>query len=118
MSSNPRKREEKNVTHFKLAFAMAMLCVATAAQAAEITTQDTPFGTSAISENQMSQLRGGAESVQVASQSGDCNSCNVASVSTVSGNAFQNAAGIITVIQNTGVNAVLQNSTVVNINIH
>jgi hypothetical protein len=118
MSSSPRKREEKNVTHFKLAFAAAMLCVATAAQAAESTGQDAPFGAAAISENQMSQLRGGTESVQVASQSGDCNSCNVASVSTVSGNAFQNAAGIITVIQNTGVNAVLQNSTVVNINIH
>ena len=106
------------MTHFKLAFAAAMLCVATAAQAAESASQDAPFGSPAISENQMSQLRGGTESVQVASQSGDCNSCNVASVSTVSGNAFQNAAGIITVIQNTGVNAVLQNSTVVNINIH
>ena len=118
MTLSPRKREEKNVTHFKGALAAAMLCVATAAQAAEGTAQDAPFGTSAISENQMSQLRGGTESVQVASQSGDCNSCSVSSVSTVSGNAFQNASGIITVIQNTGVNAVLQNSTVVNINIH
>ena len=106
------------MTQWKFAVAAAMLCVATAAQAAERTTQDAPFGTPAISENQMSQLRGGTEVTQRASQSGDCNSCNVNGTSTVNGNAFQNAAGIITVIQNTGINAVLQNSTVVNINIH
>jgi len=106
------------VTYWKLAAATAMLCVATAAQAAESSAPDTPFGTPAISENQMSQLRGGTEVIQQGSQGGDCNSCNINATSTVSGNAFQNAAGIITVIQNTGINAVLQNSTVVNINIH
>lgn len=108
------------MTHWNLAFAVAMLCVATAAQAAERTAQDNPFGKPAISEEQMSQLRGGAESVQVAAQSGNCgdNSCNVTAVSSVSGNAFQNAAGLITVIQNTGANVVLQSSTVVNVNIH
>ncbi|HEV2549897.1 MAG TPA: hypothetical protein VGU20_21480 [Stellaceae bacterium] len=106
------------MTHFKLAFAAAMLCVATAAQAAEGTAQDALFGSPAISENQMSQLRGGAEVIQNASQGADCNSCSISAASSVSGNAFQNASGIITVIQNTGINAVLQNSTVVNINIH
>lgn len=106
------------MTHWKWAVAAAMLCIASAAQAAEHTAQDAPFGTTAISENQMSQLRGGTEVTQRASQGGDCNSCSINATSTVSGNAFQNAAGIITVIQNTGINAVLQNSTVVNINIH
>jgi hypothetical protein len=65
----------------------------------------------------MSQLRGGAEVIQNGSQGGDCAGCSIIENSSVSGNAFQNAAGIITVIQNTGINAVLQNSTVVNINI-
>jgi hypothetical protein len=100
-----------------LIFAAAVFCLAgTTAQAAG--TIENPFGATAVSEQTMSQQRGGTEVSQSAVATGDCDKCTVNGTSTVSGSAFTHASGLFTVIQNTGANVILQNSTVVNINIH
>jgi hypothetical protein len=105
------------VKHVILAIASALFCLAAAqAEARSATSPDGAFG-AAISDQTMSQLRGGAESTQSATSVGDCGNCAVSGTSFVGGGAFNNAAGLITVIQNTGVNVVLQSSTVVNVNI-
>jgi hypothetical protein len=88
------------------------------ANAADKDAADAPFGKPAVSDQAMAQLRGGAEASQSAINSGVCVNCSVDGTAIINGNAFGNAAGLITVIQNTGVNAVLQNATVVNVNIH
>jgi hypothetical protein len=99
--------------------AAVMLClIAASAQAADPDAADTLFGKAAVSQQMMSEMRGGtALSYQSAELSGPCN-CGVGGTASVSGNAFEQAAGIITVIQNVGANMILQNSTVVTINIH
>ena len=100
-----------------LTVAAALSCfAAVAAQAAEPT--DGLFGKPGVSDQAMSQLRGGTESSQTAVNVGDCDHCQVNGVSSISGNAFSGASGLITVIQNTGANMILQNSTVVNVSIH
>ena len=100
--------------------AVAALCLATAAaQAAE--PADGLFGKSSGSDQAMAQLRGGAESSQTAIGASGCigvNACQVNGTADISGHAFSGASGLITVIQNTGANVILQNSTVVNVSIH
>jgi hypothetical protein len=104
----------------KSILAVAALCFATAAaQAAE--PAEGPFGKAGVSDQTMAQMRGGTEAQNNAIGVGGCNgllACQVNGVSEISGNAFSGAAGVITVIQNTGANVILQNATVVNVNIH
>jgi hypothetical protein len=89
------------------------------AEAAEKDANDAPFGTAAVSNQAMAQLRGGtAEASLNASNVGWCSNCSVEGTATINGHAFDSAAGLITVIQNTGINVVLQNATVVNVYIH
>jgi len=108
------------VRYFIVATAMAAIfgLAIVSAEAADKGAGDAPFGTAAISNEAMAQLRGGAEASQSAINSGLCVLCSVDGTATINGNAFGNASGLITVIQNTGINSVLQNATVVNVNIH
>ncbi len=107
-----------------IAAAAALFWFATAAQATENTNAAALFGGGSLSDETMAQLRGGdglssgLTSSQIGEDSG--NSCVVCYTGSngVNGNAFSNATGIITVIQNTGNNALLQNTTQVNVNIH
>ena len=46
-----------------------------------------------------------------------CMVCTANGMSTISGNAFQGASGVITVVQNTGNQVTLQTTTVVNVSI-
>lgn len=46
-----------------------------------------------------------------------CFLCTANGTSTISGNAFQGASGVVTVVQNTGNQVVLQTTTVVNVSI-
>lgn len=99
--------------------AAAMLCLfAVSSQAADTGTVDPLFGKVAVSEQKMSEMRGGTAVDQNAVDTGNSCNCTINATTSVSGNAFGQAAGIITVIQNTGANMVLQNSTVVNVSIH
>jgi hypothetical protein len=100
--------------------AAAMLClVAASSQAADTKTADSLFGKVAVSEQKMSEMRGGAAISENAINAGNsCDYCTINGTASVSGNAFGQAAGLITVIQNTGANMILQNSTVVNVSIH
>jgi len=98
----------------------AMLClIAVSTQAAEAGGADPLFGKVALSEQKMSEMRGGSAISESAVNTGNsCDYCIINGTASITGNAFQNAAGIITVIQNTGANMILQNSTVVNVSIH
>jgi hypothetical protein len=106
------------VKHLTLTMTALLCLAATGAQAASTNAADNPFGGTTVSEETMSTLRGGAESTQTAFGNGVCDHCNVEGTAVVSDSAFTHAAGLFTVIQNTGINVILQNSTVVNINIH
>lgn len=98
--------------------AAVLWLVAASAQAADSGVPDPLFGKAAVSEQKMSEMRGGAAVDQVAINAGNsCDYCTINGTATVSGGAFGQAAGLITVIQNTGANMILQNSTVVNVNI-
>ena len=46
-----------------------------------------------------------------------CFLCTANGTSTISGNAFQGASGVVTVVQNTGNQVTLQTTTVVNVSI-
>ena len=105
--------------------AAALACVAVgayAAQAAEPHNTASPFGGAAISDEAMSQLRGGDSPVQISDQ--DATSAGNTCVVCVSGgnnvglSSFAGATGVFTVIQNSGNNALLQNTTQVNVSIH
>ncbi len=98
--------------------ATAVLClIAASAQAGGAGVADPLFGTVAVSEQKMAELRGGAAIDESALMFGNTCDCTVIGSPTVSGNAFQNAAGIITILQNTSANAIINNSTVVNVSI-
>jgi hypothetical protein len=105
--------------------AAAFACVAVAAyaaQAAERHDSQNPFGSAAISEDAMSKLRGGDSPVQISDQNATSagNTCVVcvSGGNNVGVSSFESATGIFTVIQNSGNNALLQNTTQVNVSIH
>lgn len=105
--------------------AAAFACVAVAAyaaQAAERHVSQNPFGSAAISEDAMSNLRGGDSPVQISDQNATSsgNSCVVcvSGANTVGLSSFAGASGVFTVMQNSGNNALLQNTTQVNVSIH
>lgn len=112
----------------KVSFLTAALfaCVAATAytaRAADKPAPANPFGGPAIADDAMSQLRGGDPGpMQISNQSADdsgnvCSGC-VSGGNNVGLSSFAGATGIFTVIQNSGNNALLQNTTQVNVSIH
>jgi len=104
--------------------AATLACVAVgayAAQAAERHSAVTSFG-AAMTDDAMSQLRGGDSPVQISDQNATSsgNTCTVCTsgANNVDASSFAHATGIFTVIQNSGNNALLQNTTQVNVSIH
>ena len=92
-----------------------------AAQAAEPHSAANPFG-AAMTDDAMAQLRGGDSPVQISDQNA-ASSGNTCVVCVSGGNnvglsSFAGATGVFTVIQNSGNNALLQNTTQVNVSIH
>ncbi len=109
-----------------LAAAAAFACIAATAytaRAADPLGAGNAFGGAAISDDAMARLRGGDPgpkmiSEQTANDTGNvCSVCNSGS-NNVGATSFASATGIFTVIQNSGNNALLQNTTQVNVNIH
>lgn len=102
---------------------VGVAAAACAAQAAEQHSSASPFGGAAITDDAMSQLRGGDPGpVQISDQNANsagntCAGC-VSGANGVEASSFAHATGIFTVIQNSGNNALLQNTTQVNVSIH
>jgi len=99
--------------------AAVMLClIAASAQAADSNAADTLFGKGAVSEQAMSEMRGGtALAFQNANNAGACSECDITAAVVFKDNAFGQASGIITVINNFGINMILQQSTNVTVSI-
>jgi hypothetical protein len=112
------------MTKASLLAAAAFACVAAAAygaQAAQPHSAANPFG-AAMTDDAMAQLRGGDSPVQISDQNA-ASSGNTCVVCVSGGNnvglsSFAGATGVFTVIQNSGNNALLQNTTQVNVSIH
>jgi hypothetical protein len=69
-------------------------------------------GLASVSDQDLAQARGTGEDGKGNAQ------VVLGNVDSISGGSFAGAAGVITVIQNTGNNVLLQNATVVNITIN
>ncbi len=113
------------MTKVSLLAEAAVACVAAAAHAAPAAERHTAanlFGGAAISDDAMAQLRGGESPVQISDQNATSagNTCVVcvSGSNAVDASSFAHATGIFTVVQNSGNNALLQNTTQVNVSIH
>ena len=94
---------------------------------AELPKNDTPLGESgvagmgpAISADQLGSYRGGTEIVsndmELSGAVAGNSARNVSTgMNTINGGAFTNASGLPTVIQNTGANVLIQNATIINV---
>jgi hypothetical protein len=77
------------------------------------------WGTAPVASTRLSGMRGGSTVSANVAQNGALQNTSASNVTTgsntVSGGSFANASGLPTVIQNSGANVVIQNSTVVNV---
>jgi len=111
--------------HVMLAAAAMALSAFSAFAAEQKATADDAFGGAAalMSDETLSTQRAkgegdkGDNGANGASGGLSCMLCTANGTSTISGNAFQGASGVITVVQNTGNQVTLQTTTVVNVSI-
>lgn len=92
---------------------------ADAPRAATETSPPVAWEAAPVQATRLARLRGGAAVSATVQQNGSVQGNTTTNVSaganSVSGGSFANASGLPTVIQNSGANVVIQNSTVVNI---
>jgi hypothetical protein len=93
------------------AVALASLA-AFSAQAAERTGEEGFAGAAIVSEEALSAERAKGDDNSI-----NCVICTANGTSNIAGNAFQNAVGVFTIIQNTGNQVFLDTVTVVNVSI-
>ena len=105
--------------HVMLAAAAMTLTAFSALAAEQKVTADDAFGGAAamMSDQTLSTQRAKGEGEKGDNGGISCMLCTANGTSTISGNAFQGASGVITVVQNTGNQVTLQTTTVVNVSI-
>jgi hypothetical protein len=106
----------RNLLHITSALVFACLVGATPAAASEL-----QLGDEALHTDELSDLRArGNDPMAEFSARMDDNSLQItggaSSISVL--DSFDNAQGVFTVLQNTGSQVILQNATIVNINLH
>jgi hypothetical protein len=99
--------------HLLLATGMALAAFPALAAGQKNAVEDAFGGpTAVISDETLAVQRAKGEDAGIS-----CVLCTANGTSTISGNAFQGASGVITVVQNTGNQVFLQTTTVVNVSI-
>jgi len=96
-----------------IAIACASLAIAPARAADAKIKSDGTFGAApVVADGELAAQRAKGEDGSIL-----CSLCTADGTSTISGNAFQNAVGVFTVVQNTGNQVFMNTVTVVNVSI-